>query len=72
MLHMLNVEVFTNFRENCERTIPSSDFSLPNLLGYYLVSDGLHHRFPLRVRDFPPDETSIVGAGIGYSQVRSS
>ena len=36
--------------------------------GYYLVTDGLADRFPLRVRDFPPDETTLVGAGVGYAQ----
>ena len=36
--------------------------------GYYLVTDGLADRFPLRVRDFPPDETTLVGAAIGYAQ----
>ncbi len=37
--------------------------------GYYLVTDGLAKAFPNRVRDFPPDETSLVGAAIGFSQV---
>lgn len=36
--------------------------------GYYLVTDGLHKKYPLRVRDFPPDETTLVGAAIGFSQ----
>ncbi len=36
--------------------------------GYYLVTDGLDGKFPHRVRDFPPDETTLIGAGIGYSQ----
>ena len=36
--------------------------------GYYLVTDGLHSKFPLRVRDFPPDETSLVGAAVGVAQ----
>eukprot|EP00597_Dinobryon_sp_UTEXLB2267_P005886 CAMPEP_0170069886 /NCGR_PEP_ID=MMETSP0019_2-20121128/8390_1 /TAXON_ID=98059 /ORGANISM="Dinobryon sp., Strain UTEXLB2267" /LENGTH=513 /DNA_ID=CAMNT_0010278037 /DNA_START=632 /DNA_END=2173 /DNA_ORIENTATION=+ len=36
--------------------------------GYYLVTDGLASKYPLRVRDFPPDETSLMGAAIGYSQ----
>lgn len=35
--------------------------------GYYLVTDGLADKYPLRVRDFPPEETVLVGAGIGYS-----
>ncbi|GAB5358588.1 hypothetical protein AAMO2058_000471300 [Amorphochlora amoebiformis] len=37
--------------------------------GYYKVTDGLSFAYPKRVRDFPPDETSLVGAAIGYSQV---
>eukprot|EP00011_Vannellida_sp_DIVA3-517-6-12_P005003 CAMPEP_0114614132 /NCGR_PEP_ID=MMETSP0168-20121206/5492_1 /TAXON_ID=95228 ORGANISM="Vannella sp., Strain DIVA3 517/6/12" /NCGR_SAMPLE_ID=MMETSP0168 /ASSEMBLY_ACC=CAM_ASM_000044 /LENGTH=776 /DNA_ID=CAMNT_0001825163 /DNA_START=60 /DNA_END=2390 /DNA_ORIENTATION=- len=37
--------------------------------GYYLVTDGLAEKFPHRVRDFPPDETTLVGAAVGYAQV---
>lgn len=37
--------------------------------GYYLVSDGLKAEHPLRVHDYPPDETTLVGAGMGLSQV---
>ena len=37
--------------------------------GYYLVSDGLKEKYPLRVHDYPPDETTLVGAGMGLSQV---
>lgn len=37
--------------------------------GYYLVTDGLAKKFPKRVIDFPPDETTLLGAAIGYSQV---
>jgi TPP-dependent pyruvate/acetoin dehydrogenase alpha subunit/pyruvate/2-oxoglutarate/acetoin dehydrogenase E1 component len=36
--------------------------------GYYLVTDGLAKKFPNRVCDFPPDETTLIGAGIGYAQ----
>jgi 2-oxoisovalerate dehydrogenase E1 component len=36
--------------------------------GYYLVSDGLNKKYPNRVRDFPPDETTLIGAGIGFAQ----
>jgi pyruvate/2-oxoglutarate/acetoin dehydrogenase E1 component len=36
--------------------------------GYYLVTDGLAAKYPRRVRDFPPDETSILGAAQGFSQ----
>eukprot|EP00049_Salpingoeca_infusionum_P026976 m.29395 g.29395 ORF g.29395 m.29395 type:complete len:772 (+) comp9160_c1_seq1:108-2423(+) len=37
--------------------------------GYYLVSERLKDKFPHRVRDFPPDETMLIGAGLGFSQV---
>lgn len=37
--------------------------------GYYLVTDGLANKFPGRVIDFPPDETSLLGAAMGFSQV---
>jgi len=33
------------------------------------VSDGLKKEYPLRVHDYPPDETTLVGAGMGLSQV---
>ena len=36
--------------------------------GYYLVTDGLSAKYPLRIRDFPPDETALFGIGIGYVQ----
>eukprot|EP01083_Nonionella_stella_P209851 760312_1 len=36
--------------------------------GYYLVTDGLSAKYPLRIRDFPPDETALFGIGIGYAQ----
>merc|ERR1711968_137055 len=36
--------------------------------GYYLVTDGLKDAYPLRVRDWPPDETTLIGAGMGMSQ----
>ena len=36
--------------------------------GYYLVSDGLAAKYPGRVRDFPPDETSLLGVGMGFAQ----
>lgn len=44
--------------------------------GYYLVSANwkpkdtqlLVHKYPFRVADFPPDETSLIGAGMGYAQ----
>ncbi len=32
------------------------------------MTDGLVQRYPGRVRDFPPDETTLIGAGIGFSQ----
>lgn len=37
--------------------------------GYYLVTDGLEKKFPGRVIDFPPDETTLLGAAMGFSQV---
>ena len=37
--------------------------------GYYIVTDGLQTKFPYRVADFPPDETALIGIGMGYSQV---
>lgn len=36
--------------------------------GYYLITEGLHKKYGFRVADFPPDETGLIGAGIGYSQ----
>ena len=37
--------------------------------GYYLVTDGLVKKFKGRVIDFPPDETTLLGAAMGFSQV---
>jgi 2-oxoisovalerate dehydrogenase E1 component len=37
--------------------------------GYYLVTDGLVKRFKGRVIDFPPDETTLLGVAMGFSQV---
>lgn len=37
--------------------------------GYYLVTDGLAKKFPRRVVDFPPDETTLLGAALGFSQL---
>ena len=34
--------------------------------GYYLVTDGLREKFKSRVMDFPPDETSLLGAAMGF------
>jgi pyruvate/2-oxoglutarate/acetoin dehydrogenase E1 component len=36
--------------------------------GYYLVTENLVSKHPHRVRDFPPDETSLLGAGAGLAQ----
>lgn len=36
--------------------------------GYYLVSEGLKKAHPSKVMDFPPDETTLVGAGQGLAQ----
>lgn len=32
------------------------------------MTDGLAAKYPMRVHDFPPDETALVGAAWGYSQ----
>ena len=37
--------------------------------GYYLVTDGLAKKFPSRVLDVPPDETTLLGVGMGFSQL---
>ena len=37
--------------------------------GYYSVTEGAADKYKLRVQDFPPDETSLVGAALGYAQV---
>jgi len=37
--------------------------------GYYLVTEGLSEKYPNRVLDFPPDETTLLGAGLGFSQL---
>jgi len=36
--------------------------------GYYLVTEGIAKEFPSQILDFPPDETTIVGCGMGFSQ----
>ena len=36
--------------------------------GYYLVSEGLKAKHGRRVRDFPPDETALLGAAAGLAQ----
>lgn len=37
--------------------------------GYYLVTDKLAKKYPGRVLDFPPDETTLLGAATGFSQI---
>eukprot|EP01061_Rhynchopus_euleeides_P020168 TRINITY_DN32905_c0_g1_i1.p1 TRINITY_DN32905_c0_g1~~TRINITY_DN32905_c0_g1_i1.p1 ORF type:complete len:771 (+),score=312.17 TRINITY_DN32905_c0_g1_i1:36-2315(+) len=37
--------------------------------GYYLVTDGLAKKYPHRVKDFPPEESALMGLGIGYAQI---
>lgn len=37
--------------------------------GYYLVTEDLAQAFPSRVLDFPPDETTLLGAALGFSQL---
>ena len=36
--------------------------------GYYLITDGLAQKYGVRVCDFPPDETSLMGTAVGYAQ----
>jgi hypothetical protein len=36
--------------------------------GYYLVTEGLYKKHPAKVHDFPPDETTLLGAGQGFAQ----
>ena len=36
--------------------------------GYYLVTEGLYKKYPTQVHDFPPDETTLLGAGQGFAQ----
>lgn len=64
-------------RKHMTRVFDDTLTSTPNLVyigedvqhgGYYLITDGLHKKFPLRVQDFPPDETSLIGVAMGYSQ----
>lgn len=33
------------------------------------MTDGLASKYPLKVHDFPPDETTLFGAAMGFSQV---
>lgn len=37
--------------------------------GYYRVTEGLRRKHGWRIADFPPDETSLLGVALGYSQV---
>jgi len=37
--------------------------------GYYRVTEGLADEFPSRVLDFPPDETTLLGAALGFAQL---
>ena len=37
--------------------------------GYYLVTDGLAKKYPHRVKDFPPEESVLMGLGVGYAQI---
>jgi pyruvate/2-oxoglutarate/acetoin dehydrogenase E1 component len=36
--------------------------------GYYLVTEGLAAKYPGRVVDLPPDETSLLGVAHGLAQ----
>jgi len=64
-------------RKNMTKVIDETLATVPNAVyigedvqhgGYYLVTDGLDKKYPRRVCDFPPDETTLVGAGMGYAQ----
>eukprot|EP00948_MAST-09A_sp_MAST-9A-sp1_P002436 g2436.t1 len=64
-------------RKHMTRVISETLESYPNAIylgedvvhgGYYLVTDGLAKAYPHRVRDFPPDETSLFGAALGSAQ----
>ena len=38
--------------------------------GYYLITDGIYEKFgPKRIIDFPPDETTLLGCALGFSQL---
>ncbi len=37
--------------------------------GMYMETEGLASRFPSRVLDFDPDETTLIGAAMGFSQL---
>jgi len=37
--------------------------------GYYLVTEDLAAKHPTRIVDFPPDETTLLGAALGFSQL---
>jgi pyruvate/2-oxoglutarate/acetoin dehydrogenase E1 component len=37
--------------------------------GYYLVTEGLAEKYSTRILDFPPDETTLLGASLGFSQL---
>ncbi|GKY94343.1 hypothetical protein MPSEU_000400200 [Mayamaea pseudoterrestris] len=37
--------------------------------GYYVVTEGIKNRFNNRILDFPPDETSLLGAAAGFAQM---
>lgn len=65
-------------RKNMTRCLEEEMTSRPELVyigedvrhgGYYVVTEGLAAKFPERVMDFPPDETTLIGAGMGYAQV---
>jgi len=51
-------------------TIPNSVYIGEDVRhgGYYRVTDDLASLFPAKVHDFPPDETTLIGVGMGFSQ----
>ncbi len=66
MRKMMNLAIEETLETNPEAVYLGEDVGYG---GYYKVTDGLSTVFPHRVRDFPPDETSLIGAGVGFSQV---
>jgi 2-oxoisovalerate dehydrogenase E1 component len=64
-------------RKHMTLAIDEAMAAIPNLIyigedvvhgGYYLVTDGLAKKYPIRVRDFPPEETALIGVGMGFAQ----
>ena len=45
-----------------------NEYDLLSYIRYYLVTEGLAAKHKPRVRDFPPDETSLLGSALGFAQ----